>query len=65
MHIAVSNTLTVTEPTPEMMMWCKRNLVITNPEYAKKARIGFWLGDTPKTLSIRLSRNRCTGDDRR
>ena len=52
MHIAVSNTLTVTEPTPEMMMWCKRNLVITNPEYAKKARIGFWLGDTPKTLSL-------------
>lgn len=52
MHIAVSNTLTVTEPTPEMMMWCKRNLVITNPEYAKKARMGFWLGDTPKTLSL-------------
>ena len=52
MHIAVSNTLTVTEPTPEMMMWCKRNLVITNPEYAKKARIGFWWGDTPKTLSL-------------
>lgn len=52
MQIAVSNTLTVTDPTKEMLMWCKRNLVISNPEYAKKARMGFWLGDTPKTLSL-------------
>lgn len=52
MRIAVSNTLTVTDPTKEMLMWCKRNLVISNPEYAKKARMGFWLGDTPKTLSL-------------
>ena len=52
MQIAVSNTLTVTEPTKEMLMWCKRNLVIANPEYTKKARMGFWLGDTPKTLSL-------------
>lgn len=52
MQITVSNTLTVTEPTKEMLMWCKRNLVIANPEYAKKARMGFWLGDTPKTLSL-------------
>lgn len=52
MRIVVSNTLTVTDPTKEMLMWCKRNLVISNPEYAKKARMGFWLGDTPKTLSL-------------
>lgn len=52
MQIAVSNTLTVTDPTRDMVMWCKRNLVIANPEYAKKARMGFWLGDTPKTLSL-------------
>lgn len=52
MQIAVSNTLTVTDPTKEMLMWCKRNLVIANPEYAKKARMNFWLGDTPKTLSL-------------
>ena len=52
MHIAVSNTLTVTDPTQEMLMWCKRNLTIPNPEYAKKARMGLWLGNTPKTLSL-------------
>lgn len=52
MHIVVSNTLTVTDPTQEMLMWCKRNLTIPNPEYAKKARMGLWLGNTPKTLSL-------------
>lgn len=52
MQIAVSNTLTVTDPTKEMLMWCNKNLSIPNPEYAKKARMGFWLGDTPKTLSL-------------
>lgn len=52
MLITVSNALTVTNPTPEMLMWCKRNLVISNPEYAKKARMNLWLGNTPKTLFL-------------
>lgn len=52
MQIAVSNTLTVTDPTPDMLMWCKRNLIIANPDYAKKARMNLWLGNTPKTLSL-------------
>lgn len=52
MRITVSNTLTVTEPTKEMLMWCKRNLTITNPDYVKKARMSLWLGNTPKVLSL-------------
>lgn len=52
MLITVSNTLTVAEPTKEMLMWCKRNLTITNPDYVKKARMSLWLGNTPKVLSL-------------
>lgn len=52
MLITVSNALTVANPTSEMLMWCKRNLVISNPEYAKKARMNLWLGNTPKTLFL-------------
>lgn len=52
MWITVSNTLTVTEPTKEMLIWCKRNLTITNPDYVKKARMSLWLGNTPKVLSL-------------
>lgn len=52
MLITVSNTLTVTNPTPDMLAWCKKNLVISNPEYAKKARMNLWLGNTPKLLFL-------------
>jgi superfamily II DNA or RNA helicase len=52
MLITISNTLTVENPTPEMVAWCKRELTITNPEYAKKVRMSRWLGNTPKTLSL-------------
>lgn len=52
MHISVSNTLTVIEPTDEMLIWCNKNLSIPNPEYAKKARMNFWLGNTPRVLHL-------------
>jgi len=37
---------------PLIEKWCKENLVLPNPDYAKKVRMGFWLGNTPKTLSL-------------
>jgi len=52
MQITVSNALTITEPSRELIQWCKKNLIIANPDYAKKARMGFWTGDTPKTLAL-------------
>ena len=52
MKVTVSNTLAVENPTSEVMMWCKKNLTLPNPDYAKKARMGFWTGNTPRTLSL-------------
>lgn len=52
MIVIVSNTLTVENPTAEMLMWCKRHLTLPNPDYAKKLRMNLWLGNTPKTLSL-------------
>lgn len=52
MQITVSNTLSIENPTAEVLMWCKKNLTITNPDYAKKARMHLWLGDTPKVLTL-------------
>ena len=52
MTVKVSNVLTVENPSKEILDWCKKNLIFTNPEYAKKARMGFWLRDTPKTVSL-------------
>lgn len=52
MQITVSNTLSIENPTAEALMWCKKNLTITNPDFAKKARMHLWLGDTPKALTL-------------
>ena len=52
MILTISNVITVENPTAEFVRWCKWNLVISNPEYVKKSRMGFWTGNTPKTLSL-------------
>lgn len=52
MLICVSNILTVENPSLELLNWCKKNLTIPNPEYAKKARMNLWLGNTPKVLCL-------------
>lgn len=52
MRITISNEITITEPTQEILDWCKNNLVIDNPDYTKKERMGLWVGNTPRTLSL-------------
>lgn len=52
MIIEVSNNLRVINPTQRIKDWCKLNLTISNPEYAKKARMHLWLGDTSKSLPL-------------
>lgn len=32
------------------MDWCESNLILPNPEYHKKERMGLWVGDTPKYI---------------
>jgi superfamily II DNA or RNA helicase len=52
MNVIVSNTLTITDYPEEVLQWCRKNLIIPNPEYAKKARMHLWLGNTPAKLSL-------------
>lgn len=52
MQITVGSTITVEHPSSELVQWCNKNLVISNPEYAKKLRMHFWLGNTPKELYL-------------
>jgi superfamily II DNA or RNA helicase len=52
MQVTVSNTLTIENPTQETVSWCKEALTIPNPEYAKKLRMGFWVGNTPQKLTL-------------
>ena len=52
MKITVSNVIVVTDATPDVNAWCKKELTLPNPEYAKKVRMGFWVGNTPKTINL-------------
>lgn len=52
MRVTVSNTICIENPSSDLIAWCKEYLTISNPEYAKKVRMHFWLGNTPKTLNL-------------
>lgn len=52
MIVKVSNNIRITNPSPEIITWCQTNLKLANPEYAKKVRMGFWVGNTPKDLYL-------------
>lgn len=48
----IGSTIKITDPSKEIMAWCKENLVLSNPEYQKKVRMHLWVGDTPKQLFL-------------
>ena len=52
MTVTVSNNIKIKNPSTEIISWCQAHLKLNNPEYAKKARMGFYLGNTPKFLYL-------------
>lgn len=52
MRVTVSNQLRINDPNPSLVSWCKKNLVLKNPDYAKKSRMNLWLGNTPQNLYL-------------
>lgn len=52
MIVTVKNDLVFENVSLEFIRWVKQNLILANPEYAKKARMGFWLGKTPRELYL-------------
>lgn len=52
MEITVDSKIRIKDYTPEILKWCNEELVIDNPEYYKKERMGKWVGKTPRTISL-------------
>ena len=50
--IAVSNVITIDNPSQELLKFCNEHLKLKNPEYAKKVRMHFWVGNTPQHLYL-------------
>lgn len=52
LRVTISNKIIIEDPSFELLAWADKNLVIRNPEYDKKVRLGFWVGKTPKELTL-------------
>ena len=52
MSVTVSNVITIDHPSRELLSWCTQNLRIRNPDYDKKVRMHFWIGNTPEWLYL-------------
>lgn len=52
MKIRITNRLIISDPTPAVKAYCEKNLILDNPDYYKKERMGKWTGNTPKKLYL-------------
>ena len=52
MNTKIANRIYISDPSDEIVDWAYGNLKFPNPEYAKKERLGFWVGRTPKELHL-------------
>lgn len=50
MRITISNEIYIKDPSADLVRWARENLIILNPEYLKKQRMGLWTGKTEKQL---------------
>lgn len=50
MQIVIGSEIRVRNAPKALYDWCDENLVVSNPEYANRARRGLWLGKTAKYL---------------
>lgn len=52
MKIEIGNKIVIHEPTEQIVKWCRNNLILDNPDYYKKARMGKWTGNTPQSFAL-------------
>ena len=52
MKLILSNNIVVKEPTQAVRLFCKNRLVIDNPDYITRERLGKWTGTIPRYLHL-------------
>lgn len=52
MQLTISNEITIEDPSSQLLAYCEKNLVIPNPEWSKKKRMGMWIGNTPEKIYL-------------
>lgn len=52
LKVVISNEIIISDPSSELVRWVQENLIIPNPEYHKKKRMGLWTGKTPESIFL-------------
>jgi superfamily II DNA or RNA helicase len=52
LKVVISNEIIIADPSSELVKWVQENLIIPNPEYHKKKRMGLWTGNTPESIFL-------------
>lgn len=52
MRMIIGNELEIIEPRDEIWLYAQKNLVLSNPNYIKIKRMGYWAGNTPKEFML-------------
>lgn len=52
MFTEIGNQLRITDPSSEIISWCRGNLELDNPEYLTRKRMNKWLGNTAPKLYL-------------
>lgn len=52
MKLTVGAKIKIENPSREAVKWCHDNLVIPNPDFYKKERMGKWTGGTPESIIL-------------
>ena len=52
MKIVLTNCIEITDPTQEVINYCKKELVFKNPEMEKRKRMGFWVYGMNKEIKL-------------
>lgn len=52
MKIIIDSRIRIKNPSKEIIDFCKKELVIPNPEIRKKKSMGFWTGNLQKTIKM-------------
>ena len=52
MYFIAGNKIEIYDYTADILQWCKDNLVLHNPDFDKKERMGLWTGNTPREFCL-------------
>lgn len=52
MEVIISNEFIIKKPSSDLVKWVQENLIIKNPDYQKKRRMGLWIWNTPEYIYL-------------